>query len=72
MYDMNFAAAQLAYKIAGKFTADNPHKPRFVAGCFGPTNRTCSLSDAADKAGLHRISFGKLVLAYSPSGEGSH
>lgn len=65
VYDINFAAAQLARKAADKFTADNPHKPRFVAGSLGPTNRTCSLSLDTKNAGLRSISFDELVPAYS-------
>lgn len=65
VYDINFAATQLARKAADKFTADNPHKPRFVAGSLGPTNRTCSLSPDINNAGLRSISFDELVPAYS-------
>lgn len=65
VYDINLAAAQLARKAADKFTAGNPHKPRFVVGSLGPTNRTCSLSPVTNIAGLRSISFDELVPAYS-------
>jgi len=65
VYDINFAAAQLARKAADKFTAGNPRKPRFVAGSLGPTNRTCSLSPDINNPGLRNITFDELVQAYS-------
>ncbi|MEK7667983.1 MAG: homocysteine S-methyltransferase family protein, partial [Gemmatimonadota bacterium] len=40
VYDLNVSAARLARKVADEFTAREPHRPRFVAGILGPTNRT--------------------------------
>ena len=40
VYDVNFAAAQIARKVADEFIEKEPHKPRFVAGSMGPTNCT--------------------------------
>jgi 5-methyltetrahydrofolate--homocysteine methyltransferase len=39
VYEINLKAAQIARKAADKFTAQNPDKPRFVAGAMGPTNK---------------------------------
>ena len=41
--ELNAESAKLARKAADEFTAQNPDKPRFVAGAMGPTNRTASL-----------------------------
>jgi len=43
-YAINFESAKIAKSVADEFTAKNPNKPRFVAGAFGPTNRTASMS----------------------------
>jgi 5-methyltetrahydrofolate--homocysteine methyltransferase len=43
VYDINFQSAKIAKEVADEMTAKEPHKPRFVAGAMGPTNRTCSL-----------------------------
>ena len=40
--EINLAAAGLAREMADEYTAKTPHKPRFVAGSVGPTNKTCS------------------------------
>ena len=38
-YELNYVSAQLAKTVAAEFTANNPEKPRFVAGALGPTNK---------------------------------
>ncbi|MFT6962741.1 MAG: 5-methyltetrahydrofolate--homocysteine methyltransferase, partial [Flammeovirgaceae bacterium] len=43
-YELNFESAKIAKEVADEFTAKEPHKPRYVAGSIGPTNRTASLS----------------------------
>ena len=40
VYEMNKSSAEVAKKAADEYTALTPDKPRFVAGAFGPTNRT--------------------------------
>src|SRR5512138_2002530 len=42
VYEMNYAAAQVARKSAEKFTVKTSNKPRYVAGAIGPTNKTLS------------------------------
>ncbi|MDA0653625.1 MAG: homocysteine S-methyltransferase family protein, partial [Proteobacteria bacterium] len=44
VYELNRDGALLAREAADKATAENPSKPRFVAGVLGPTNRTASIS----------------------------
>jgi len=43
VYEVNFAAAQIARKVADKFST--PNKPRFVAGSMGPTGMLPSSTD---------------------------
>lgn len=62
--EMNLAAAKLARQAADEFTAQNPDKPRFVAGAMGPTNRTASLSPDVNNPGFRAISFDELKDAY--------
>jgi 5-methyltetrahydrofolate--homocysteine methyltransferase len=42
--ELNLAGARLARESADRWTEKEPHKPRFVAGAIGPTNRTLSIS----------------------------
>src|SRR5438128_11655281 len=44
VYELNFAGATLARKAADARKDSDPRRPRFVAGCVGPTNRTASMS----------------------------
>ena len=62
--DLNRESALLARKIADEFTAQNPEKPRFVAGVLGPTNMTASISPDVNDPGARRIDFDRLVAAY--------
>ncbi|MBQ0785073.1 MAG: homocysteine S-methyltransferase family protein, partial [Amphritea sp.] len=69
-YEMNLVAAQLARSIADQITAENPAKPRYVAGVLGPTNRTCSISPDVNDPGFRNVSFDQLVESYTESIDG--
>ncbi|WP_342083110.1 methionine synthase [Dyadobacter sp. OTU695] len=64
VYELNYESARLARQVADEFTEREPHKPRFVAGSIGPTNRTASLSPDVNNPGFRAISFDQLVEAY--------
>jgi 5-methyltetrahydrofolate--homocysteine methyltransferase len=64
---INREAATLARRVCDEFTALEPHKPRFVAGVLGPTNRTASISPDVNDPGFRNISFDQLVAAYTES-----
>lgn len=64
VYDINFQSAKIAKKVADEFTANNPSKPRFVAGSIGPTNRTASISPDVNDPGFRGVTFDELVIAY--------
>jgi 5-methyltetrahydrofolate--homocysteine methyltransferase len=65
VYDLNYHSAKIAREVADEFTAREPHKPRFVAGSIGPTNRTASLSPDVNDPGFRAVSYDDLVEAYS-------
>lgn len=64
VYELNYESARLAREVADEFTQKEPHKPRFVAGSIGPTNRTASLSPDVNNPGYRAITFDQLVEAY--------
>ena len=66
-YELNKEGARLARSVADEFEKKNPHKPRFVAGVLGPTNRTASLSPDVNRPGFRNVSFDELVEAYTDS-----
>ncbi|OIQ24832.1 methionine synthase [uncultured Vibrio sp.] len=65
--EINFEAAKLAREIADEWTEKTPHKPRYVAGVLGPTNRTCTISPDVNDPGFRNVTFDELVEAYSES-----
>ncbi|OIP47145.1 MAG: 5-methyltetrahydrofolate--homocysteine methyltransferase [Flavobacteriaceae bacterium CG2_30_31_66] len=64
VYELNFQSAKLAREIADEFTAKEPHKPRFVAGSIGPTNKTASMSPDVNDPGFRAVTFNDLRIAY--------
>ena len=64
VYELNYESAKIARKVCDEFTAQNPYKPRFVAGSIGPTNRTASLSPDVNDPGYRAITFDELRIAY--------
>jgi 5-methyltetrahydrofolate--homocysteine methyltransferase len=64
VYELNYESARIAKKVADEFTAREPHKPRFVAGCIGPTNKTASMSPDVNDPGYRAVSFNDLRIAY--------
>ncbi len=64
VYELNYESAKIAKKVAEEFTAKEPHKPRFVAGSIGPTNKTASMSPDVNDPGFRAVSFDELRVAY--------
>ena len=64
VYELNYESARIAKKVADEFTAREPHKPRFVAGSIGPTNKTASMSPDVNDPGYRAVSFNDLRIAY--------
>ncbi|MCD9017835.1 homocysteine S-methyltransferase family protein [Fulvivirgaceae bacterium QH1ED-6-2] len=70
VYDINYESARIAREVADEFTAREPHKPRFVAGAIGPTNKTASLSPDVNNPGFRAITFDELVIAFKEQARG--
>lgn len=64
VYELNFEAARLARVQADIKTAENPAKPRFVAGAVGPTSRTASISPDVNNPGFRNVNFQELYDNY--------
>jgi 5-methyltetrahydrofolate--homocysteine methyltransferase len=62
--ELNLSAARLAKSIADEYTQKNPHKPRFVLGSVGPTNKACSMSPDVNNPSARSITFDELAAAY--------
>lgn len=70
VYELNFAAAQLARQQVDHFNQLDRDKPRFVVGTLGPTNRTASLSPDVNRPDFRNISFEQLRAAYAEASTG--
>lgn len=66
--EMNVEAARLARAACDKYST--PDKPRFVAGAFGPTPRTASISPDVNDPGARNIDFDTLRVAYYEQAQG--
>ncbi|MFQ5346838.1 MAG: homocysteine S-methyltransferase family protein [Rhodothalassiaceae bacterium] len=62
--EINRAAAALARAAADRWTARTPHRPRFVAGAMGPTNKTLSVSPRVNEPGFREVGFDDMKAAY--------
>ena len=67
-YEMNVVAAQIAKEACIKYST--PDKPRFVAGAFGPTPRTASISPDVNDPGARNIDYEQLRAAYYEQAKG--
>lgn len=70
VYELNFQSAKIAREVADEVTAREPHKPRFVAGAMGPTNKTLSLSPEVNNPGYRALTFDQLKDAYTVQAKG--
>ena len=64
VYELNYQSAKIAKEVAEEFTANEPNKPRFVAGSIGPTNKTASMSPDVNDPGYRAVTFDELKIAY--------
>ncbi len=62
--ELNFESARLAREACDEVTAQNPDRPRFVAGVLGPTNRTASISPDVNDPSLRNVTFDDLRITY--------
>ncbi|MDH5349441.1 MAG: methionine synthase [Betaproteobacteria bacterium] len=63
--ELNLAAARIAVDAARACQAQDPARPRFVAGVLGPTTKTASISPDVNDPGYRAITFDELVAAYA-------
>ena len=70
--DLNFEGARIARAVADRWTEKEPHKPRFVAGAIGPTNRTLSISPDVNDPGYRAVTFDEVHAAYTQQARALH
>lgn len=62
--DINLEGAKLAREAADRWTAKEPHKPRFAAGSIGPLNKMLSMSSDVNDPGAREVTFDQVYEAY--------
>lgn len=67
-YEMNLVSARLARSACDEYAT--AEKPRFVAGAFGPTPKTASISPDVNDPGARNVDFESLRRAYYEQGKG--
>src|SRR3954452_2964200 len=63
--ELNRAAVEVARRAADAMTRQTPHKPRFVAGSIGPTNKQLSMGVHVDDPGRRDVTFDQMVANYT-------
>ncbi|CAA0117674.1 Methionine synthase [BD1-7 clade bacterium] len=69
-YELNVESARLAREAADEYTAQDPSKPRFVAGVVGPTPKTASISPDVNDPAARNVTFDELVADYEEATHG--
>jgi autotransporter-associated beta strand protein len=64
VWDINLEGAKLARAAADRWTAKEPHKPRFAAGSIGPLNKMLSMSSDVNDPGARSVTFDQVYEAY--------
>ena len=64
VHELNLEAARLARRVADRWSARTPDRPRFVAGAVGPTSRTLSISPDVANPAFRATTFDALRDAY--------
>ena len=62
--DINLTGARLAREAADRWSANQPEKPRFVAGSVGPLNKMLSMSSDVNDPGAREVTFDDVYTAY--------
>lgn len=70
VYELNRQAALLARGACDRAEKARPDKPRFTAGCLGPTGKTLSLSPKVEDPAYRDVSFREMTDSYKVAAEG--
>jgi len=70
VYEINYESAKIARCAVDKYNKLNPAKPRFVAGSFGPTNKTASMSPDVNDPGFRAVTFDQMAEVFTEQAKG--
>jgi len=70
--DINLEGARLGREVADRWTAKEPHKPRFLAGSIGPLPVMLSMSSDVNDPGARKVNFEQVYAAYAEQARALH
>jgi 5-methyltetrahydrofolate--homocysteine methyltransferase len=70
VYQLNLQAAKLARGACDKAELKDPSRPRFTAGCLGPTGKTLSMSSRVEDPAWRDVSFSQMKESYKTAATG--
>ena len=70
--DINLAGARIGREVADRWTAKEPHKPRFLAGSIGPLPVMLSMSSDVNDPGARKVTFEQVYKAYLEQARALH
>lgn len=70
--DINLEGARLGREAADRWTAKEPHKPRFLAGSMGPLPVMLSMSSDVNDPGARKVTFEQVYQAYLEQARALH
>ena len=70
VYELNLESAKVARAAVDKYNELNPAKPRFVAGSFGPTNKTTSMSPDVNDPGFRAVTIDQMAEVFAEQAKG--
>jgi len=62
--DINFEGARIGRAVADRWNAENPDRPKFIAGSIGPLNVMLSMSSDVNDPGARKVTFDQVYEAY--------
>ena len=69
-YELNLEAARLARRVVDEWMHRHSGQPRFVAGSFGPTTKTLSISPDVNNPAFRAITFTEMRNAFKDQARG--
>ena len=64
VWDINLEGAKIGRSVADRWNAENPERPKFIAGSIGPLNVMLSMSSDVNDPGARKVTFDQVYQAY--------
>jgi len=72
VWDINIEGARIGRSVADRWNAQNPDRPKFIAGSMGPLNVMLSMSSDVNDPGARLVTFDQVYEAYREQVQALH